>query len=72
MKPRKNKLHVWLHDCAFGKETWHWHLKSAYNGKIICAGEPNGYSSKAKALAGWNCVAKSAQNGVELHSSAGR
>ena len=63
---RKNKLHVWLSDYADGKSTWHWHLKSAYNGKIICAGEPNGYSSKAKALAGWKAAAESAINGVEM------
>lgn len=64
MKRRLDKLEVWpeYHDTGHHqyKDFWFWHLRSAYNGKITCAGEPNGYSSKAKALAGWKSVVKAA------------
>ena len=66
MKPRKNKLRVWLHTYCNGKPVWHWHLQSTWNGQIICAGEPNGYSSKDKAMKGWKAVEKSVLAGVEV------
>jgi uncharacterized protein YegP (UPF0339 family) len=67
MKKRKDKLEVWR---RFGSKylssalqitpVWHWHLRNAYNGKIVTSGEPNGYTSKAKALKGWKSVVKAA------------
>ena len=69
MKRRHDKLVVWRKwdvDGYLSGWTYFWHLKSAYNGKILCAGEPNGYSSKAKALKGWESVCKAVKNGVDV------
>lgn len=72
MKKRKAKVAIWeaLYfdedaNSYMGRDIWHWHLKSPYNGKIMCAGEPNGYSSRAKARAGYMAAWKAFNTGVE-------
>ena len=68
MNRRKDKLEVWpgtlrLWNAKKGNwevPVWRWRIRNGYNGKIVCAGEPNGYTSKAKALAGWKGVVKAA------------
>jgi len=66
-KKRKDKLEIKAITTTWGqKPRWFWHLRSAYNGEIMCSGQPIGYSRKANAIKGWESVAGSARAGVEI------
>lgn len=48
------------------EKRWFWHLVCAQNGKIICAGQPRGYSRRENAVAGWESVESSVWRGVMM------
>ena len=60
---RKDKLVIWRNETT---GQWYWHLQSTYNGYVKASGQSSGFSSKAKAKAGWEAVAGSAKAGVEV------